>query len=792
MRLSRTLPLASVLAPLAAGIPASDGAPNLLLILTDQHNPRALGIADDAFGGLTEPLTPSLDALAAGGVHVPRAWCTTPQCMPSRFSMLTGRWPHEHGLRFNGIWERPVGETTLADLARRAGYATATIGKHHLRWLDQDGVQATDHGFDLVLDYGDYRQYCEDHGVEHHRHPSRVHLVPGLPEEVGMVGYTDNPNRFHPSGYFSDRAMDFLEARAPAAGGDGQPFALWLSFPGPHAPILPSGPASALDFAHRHFPYEDLDLPPNVVKEPSTNRLSKKVEDFEAMSRDQHRQVLAYYYGYVGQIDHNVGRVLDRLEELDIAQDTVVVFTADHGEYASEMRVWAKGGGMYDCLTRVPLVLRAPGFLPAGGDAQTLFSHVDLAPTLSELLALSPTPAERARWAGVSLVEDLRTGLPVPGRRPHVFSSFGIAPADKLLRMVVTRTDKLVVDTRPRAHPEYYDLAQDPWEIHDLHGDPALESREDELRVRIGEWWGSPTQHAPLYGEAGSEEQPPCPASDPDPAPGMLGVGRDVDPRWLPSTAAARQEVWAAVAGGPLELVAVLGPLADRWNAGNLPPHTLVRWRVDGINGNGRSVGAVWMFGTGEGPDGPGIASAPRPRDGAGDVDRQAALRWTPAAGASRQEVWLARGEGPWMPLALDLAAEADHLAPPGGLAAGERYRWRVDGRSAKGATEGTVWSFEVDPAGLPGHAWDPQPAHLDQDVFVAPGSKLRWQPGAGAVQHAVYFGPSFPLTLQTVTDDARWTLGALAPDTVYYWRVDEVNAAGTRRGRTWRFTTSP
>ena len=154
-----------LLLPVLAGAQALGQSPlNLLFVIDDQHNPRMLGTDSNGYGGLDSTLTPRLDQLAEEGVLFSHSYCSTPQCVPARFTLLTGREPHLHGLRWNKIWEPAFGELTLPELARRHGYVTANIGKHHLAWLDQPGESITDHGFDLVVDLGDYDDHCDANG----------------------------------------------------------------------------------------------------------------------------------------------------------------------------------------------------------------------------------------------------------------------------------------------------------------------------------------------------------------------------------------------------------------------------------------------------------------------------------------------------------------------------------------------------------------------------------------------------------------------------------------------------
>ena len=433
--MQRSILTSLLLLPLAGGAvpavnrpqaPPSD-AVNVLFVMTDQHNPRMIGGDSNGYGGLSTSLTPHLDELAAEGVRFPRSYCASPQCMPSRFSLLTGLHTHRHGLRVNKIWE-PAGETTWVELARAQGYRTGIFGKHHLEWLDHPEA-LDDHGFQEVADMEDYDAWCQANGYKRFDHPAVVTTMPNLPKTMTLVGHTSTPNFRHPTGWFSDRMIRFLEERSV----DGEPFAAWLSFYGPHTPILPSNAADPGDWAHSEFPYQALALPPNQAKVSALRRVSKTQNLYAAMTDEQHREVLAYYYGYVRQIDHNIGRVLDRLQQLGLEDNTLVVFTSDHGECGGEMDCWTKGIGCYDCVTRVPLVMRLPDVLPAGHVSEVVASGVDVFPTVSELCGFTPTEDVRRNVDGRSLVGPMRSQAVPAGWAQRAFVQFCIEP----IRMVI-------------------------------------------------------------------------------------------------------------------------------------------------------------------------------------------------------------------------------------------------------------------------------------------------------------------------------------------------------------------
>jgi hypothetical protein len=308
----------------------------------------------------------------------------------------------------------------------------------------------------------------------------------------------------------------------------------------------------------------------------------------------------------------------------------------------------------------------------------------------------------------------------------------------------------------------------------------------DELRQRLAVWWGDESAHAPEYGLMEPGRTLPVPATLPFPPPGATGVGRQVDPRWVPSTAAHTQTVLLGPSPAELAPFAELAAMESSFNPGTLAPGTIYWWRVDGTNAAGTTAGEPWSFTTElGGPGGPGLASTPAPPHRALGMGLSVRLLWTPPEDALGQELLFGPEEGALLPFAGPLPAGAGELELPP-LAAGVAYRWRVDTHGAEGTTEGTVWTFATDPSGLAQPAGDPLPPHLEDEA--APGLVLSWRPGQGALSHDVYFGTALPLPLVASQPGTSYDPGPLVPGQTYCWRVDEVNASGARRGWTWRF----
>jgi len=474
----RALSRRELLAGAAAGVALSGRRlprpraerPNLLFVLTDQQNARFAGCE-----GHPRLATPAIDGLAADGVRFARAFCATPQCDPARMSLLSGRYGRSHGVVRNRTrYTDPT--PLLPELLRQRGYRTASVGK---RPRSATGKAL---GFEQWLSMS---AYVDSVGAE--RVPWHASQGDWLPVEVlGPVGASRVGNALHTAGWFTDQAIGWLERSR------GRPFALFLSYFGPHTPITPSA-----EWARRYAP-DAVELAPNADParwpDPATRprALIELRERLGVPSPELQRAILASYCALVAQIDSNLGRLLDALEALGLAERTLVVFSSDHGGLAGEHGAWTKAALAYDALLRVPLVLRWPGRLPAGRVVSPLVSAVDVAPTLAALLGMPPL----ARADGADLAPTWGTDSGdgggaerTLGGREAVFAEFG-APGDRGAHCacVRTATHKYVRHDQGERFEELFDLAADPWELRNLARENGAEETLEALRARLDAW----------------------------------------------------------------------------------------------------------------------------------------------------------------------------------------------------------------------------------------------------------------------------------------------------------------
>ena len=441
---------------------------NLLFIMSDQHNADALGCY-----GNPDIQTPHIDRLASRGMRFENAFCQSPICCPSRMTILTGRYAHSHGVIFNQV-EDTCDETTIAELCREAGYQTAAIGKMHLM------TPAQEHGFDYVVDrqeFGRFRSIQE--GGESFNKGWKKRL--NLPLKKFIAGVRGEKNQEKPMSFWADQTIQFMRQNQD------QPFCAWCSFYGPHQPINPSDPWGSM--------YDPAKISlPKPRKHPHPSPLLKEAQErFHDMTEEDHRRVLALYYGLVSQIDHNIGRVLQALETLGLADRTIVVYTSDHGESMSKYGAWLKKTGCFDMTVQVPLIIRLPGVSTAGKVSDALVGLIDLMPTFCDLMRL-PVPSKVQGWSLAPLLKG-----ETDHHRDIVFSELGYPGQDYgYFYMGRTQHHKYIwQDNEGQGFEELYDLQQDPYELINQVNNPQYTQILADLKQRV-KVWNETTDHASL------------------------------------------------------------------------------------------------------------------------------------------------------------------------------------------------------------------------------------------------------------------------------------------------------
>ena len=450
--------------------------PNVVLIIDDQHSPRAMG-----YTGLTPVRTPNLDRLARGGVRFSAAYANSPVCGPARHSIYTGLYVSDHGVLRNDL---PMADVpTMIAMLNRAGYTTANIGKmHNAPYHDRRDFQyvLNNEFFDTPAGISHYHAFLQSEidGRGLVPDPSWWKAKPGtrswLEHPRTLAGTHWLPEDVTPERWITEQSLEFVRdqlARRPE-----KPFFLHASYFPPHHPY---GPIAK--YAEMYDPAE-MSLPPNFNREKldawCTGRNTPK-----SLSDDEVKWMLAHYYAFCTQLDAEVGVLLDGLDRLGVADNTIVIFLSDHGDMLGEHGMFYKGV-MYEASVRTPFVIRWPGVTKARV-VGTPVMHLDLVPTI-------------LRAAGIDVPEnlpgrDLRPLLEGSDRWPErsVYSEYFTS---RFVRLMIRRDNYKLMATGPydrRGPMEYllFDVVADPWEMNDLASDADHRDTLDAMRRELTSIW---------------------------------------------------------------------------------------------------------------------------------------------------------------------------------------------------------------------------------------------------------------------------------------------------------------
>ena len=412
--------------------------------------------------------TPHLASLAASGVTVERAYCSSPLCVPSRAAFMTGRAPHSVGV-YDLASSLSSEEPTWAHLLNAAGYETALAGKMHFVGPDQR------HGFQkrLVEDcHGD----GSHHGVPSWDAPPRTGRPPSprLTQggRAGRTRYTDYDESVR------DETARYLKDRAARA--DEGPFALCASFISPHFPLVVPEPY----FSMYHPEHADLPAHPEPPDHPKYARVRRFFSLDEGFDDDVIRRCRAAYYGLVTFVDALIGDILATLRESGLAENTFVLFTGDHGEMLGERGLWWKSV-LLDGSARVPMVCAWPGRLASGERRNAVVSLMDVLPTLLDV-AGEPCPEIVEGETFLPLLEDAGAAWKDEAVVEFLAHTAIHPEAALITRRHGGRLHKLIFGLHEPS--QLFDLEADPDELHDLarlpRYQPLVRAMEQDLLAR--------------------------------------------------------------------------------------------------------------------------------------------------------------------------------------------------------------------------------------------------------------------------------------------------------------------
>jgi arylsulfatase A-like enzyme len=449
--------------------------PNILLIFVDNQPAEMTGCYGNA-----EIHTPHLDKLAGGGVLFRRTYCPNAMCSPCRAAVLTGLMPSQHGIHtwlddtkmdlWPENWNALAEFRTLPEMLGDQGYATALIGKYHL------GLpQAAQNGFAHWVAHG------AGHVTSFYDNPifdnGAAYVAPG-----------------HSVDFFTDKAVDYIESRRADRR---DPFFLFLTYPAPygHWPSIEGPPENRYAELYRDAPMTSV--PREGINRKVLDWIHMRLTKLPGEEEDFYKSLaqipndlpsLRNYYSQMTMVDDGVGRVVAKLEETGLAEDTLVVYTADHGMSLGHHGIWGHGedswpSNNHGISHHIPLIFSRPGALPPGTACDALVGTTDIFATILDYVGLDPPPRDRS-----------------PARTfAHLLEGEDAAWEDAVFmeqeetRSIRTREWLFMKRFRNDAYPfedELYNIAEDPDESRDLATLPQCQGVVAELSGRIDTFFG--------------------------------------------------------------------------------------------------------------------------------------------------------------------------------------------------------------------------------------------------------------------------------------------------------------
>jgi arylsulfatase A-like enzyme len=477
---------------------------NVLFIITDAQRANYLSCT-----GNPTLKTPNIDSIGEEGVIFTNCFSTNPFCMPSRATIFTGKYPNVHGVRSNGI-HLPLDVPTILESLSKRGWHTHSIGKLHfqntlpaktkkykseenvLAWLyekDYDNriknFPSPYYGFEdveITLGQGDL---CMGHYIPwlEERAPQYADYIrENLAKSVEQLYYdTPIPEELYQTTYIKERTIKFLEDYAQGEHGD-KPFFLNCSFPDPHPPSSPPGK------------YKDLYKPEEVVLPISFNNLENLYDHpfmgeylknpiyktiIRTTTEEEARNFIALSYGVISMIDDAVGEILASLEEQGLAENTMVIYTSDHGYLRGEHGLVLMGPCPFSAMLNVPLLWRVPG-LTKSGTSSSLVSSIDIPKTILNLLGI-PERRQPEGMQGVDITPVLKDSTEKVRDCCIIEEDEEMGPFKVRVRHLVTETHKLTLYEGLEDFGDLYNRKDDPEELNNLWFDDSIK----DLRCKL-------------------------------------------------------------------------------------------------------------------------------------------------------------------------------------------------------------------------------------------------------------------------------------------------------------------
>lgn len=447
------------LVPLRGAEGQKPAKPNILFIMVDEMKWNVMGCAG-------HPLvkTPHLDQLAREGTRFATAYTVAPICTPSRYSFFTSRYAHVHGSTDNDTPPREP-QLLLPSILKQNGYQTAISGKLHYI-----SPSTSDYDLDSFWSFehegpGKLPSWPEDLEKKYGKAASkRLEVQPFPDDKLGHdLGKLTYPQQDSQTSWITERALDFLNQHDPA-----KPFFLFVSYLDPHSPSHLCEPYWSL-YQNGYNP-DKIPLPPTFKQDPD-RPLETAANRHEVNDPKIVKAMTAAYYAKVTMVDDNVGRLLEELRKRGLADNTLIVFTADHGNMLGDHNRWFKGV-MYEGSARIPLLMKAPPASPFatqfnhGAVVSNIVENIDVMPTICEMIHM-PLPTQGIQGRSMTTL--------VAGKDTDWKNR---AFAERGSSMIRTPQYKLISNAKKEfrkggSEYELYNLIKDPLETNNLATDPA-------------------------------------------------------------------------------------------------------------------------------------------------------------------------------------------------------------------------------------------------------------------------------------------------------------------------------
>ncbi len=445
--------------------------PNIVLILSDQHRFDAISCN----GSICK--TPAIDWIAQNGMNFTQAYTPTALCSPARGSIMTGLYPHNHGQlantdNFNGVFDQQIlDKQSYPYFLKQQGYVTGIAGKWHL----PKGGDCEHWGFDRWHTEGEYFKLLRDKGINFEYGRSNVQPIEwgGDATFCGRSALTaENTEETWITNNVLDMINDFSSGE--------KPFMVACHYFAPHFPYSVPAPFDTM------YNPEDIEQWPNFkdmfINKPTVQQKEMLRWNASHLTWKDWQKAIAAYYGYCTYMDTQIQRIIDRLTEKELVNDTLIIYTADHGDMLGSHRIFNKGMNMYDETHHIPFFAAYPGFIDKGGRCDEFISTVDLMPTLLDIAGAEvPENVD-----GCSILPLIQGKIPEDWRKDVMCEFHGYEPALCTIRMVRTKKWKYIYN--PCSEDELYDLETDPEELYNLAPMLAYKHVLRRMKERMVYW----------------------------------------------------------------------------------------------------------------------------------------------------------------------------------------------------------------------------------------------------------------------------------------------------------------